>query len=42
MGKKTITINQGKSLMMKIKETLNGKPQPTPSDKSYSLESTVQ
>jgi hypothetical protein len=26
MGKKTIIVNQGKLLMMKIKETLNGKP----------------
>jgi hypothetical protein len=26
MGKKTIIINQGKLFMMKIKETLNGKP----------------
>jgi hypothetical protein len=25
MGKKTIIVNQGKLLMMKIKETLNGK-----------------
>jgi hypothetical protein len=26
MGKKTIIVNQGKLLMMKIKKTLNGKP----------------
>jgi hypothetical protein len=26
MGKNTIIVNQGKLLMMKIKETLNGKP----------------
>jgi hypothetical protein len=26
MGKKTIIVNQGKLLMIKIKETLNGKP----------------
>jgi hypothetical protein len=26
MGKKIIIVNQGKLLMMKIRETLNGKP----------------
>jgi len=42
MGKKTIIVNHGKLLMMKIKEILNGKPQPMPFNKSYSLESTVR